>query len=197
MTTIELRHETTRDAAEGYDGLAIEVRGLTQDVSRRRRGGQGDRLRRRTRRGLRPARPERRRQVDDDRDAHDDARSRRAARARLAGLDVARDPLAARQIVERRLPGSGRRPLAHGAAQSRASRAALGRQGRPCRRADRRDRRGVRHHGASSTAPSRATAVGSGGAWRSRARSSPTRRSCSSTSRRSGSTRGSATSCST
>jgi ABC-2 type transport system ATP-binding protein len=30
MTTIELRHETTRDAAERYDGLAIEVRGLTK-----------------------------------------------------------------------------------------------------------------------------------------------------------------------
>jgi ABC-2 type transport system ATP-binding protein len=30
MTTIELRHETTRNAAERYDGLAIEVRGLTK-----------------------------------------------------------------------------------------------------------------------------------------------------------------------
>jgi ABC-2 type transport system ATP-binding protein len=30
MTTIELRHETTRTAAERYDGLAIEVRGLTK-----------------------------------------------------------------------------------------------------------------------------------------------------------------------
>src|SRR6476661_9548033 len=30
MTTIELRHETTRTPAERYDGLAIEVHGLTK-----------------------------------------------------------------------------------------------------------------------------------------------------------------------
>src|SRR5512142_1103746 len=46
---------------------------------------------------LRSARPERRRQADDDRDAHDDDRPRRR-QAKLAWFDVVREPLAARQV---------------------------------------------------------------------------------------------------
>ena len=106
---------------------AIEVRAPHQDLSRRRRGGEGDRLRRRRRRGVRAARPERRRQVDDDRHA-DTTIAPTGGTARLAGFDVATRAARGARGRERRVPGGGRRPRAHRPAQPRPPRAALGRR---------------------------------------------------------------------
>ena len=180
MTTIELRHETTRDAAEGYDGLAIEVLGLTKTY---------------------PGGVEAVKAIDFDVERGEvfgllgpngagksttigmltTTLSPTSGTALLAGLDVARDPVAARQmssvvfqdpVVDRSF--TGRRNLELHARLW-----------------------GVKAGRAASRIAEIGEAFGSGGAWRSRARWSPTLRSCSSTSRRSGSIPGSATSCST
>ena len=116
--------------------------------------------------------------------------------ARLAGFDVAQAATRGRGIssvvfqeavVDRGLSGR---------AQPRPARPPVGR--RSTAQAGQRIAelgRGARPRPSSSTGRSRATAAASGAGWRSRARWSPSRRCCSSTSRPSASTRGSGTSC--
>ena len=140
MTTIELQHEKLRDAADEYDGLAIEVRALTKtypggveavkaidfDVARRR--------------GLRPAR----------------ARTAPASRPPIGMLTTTDRPTAGPPCLpattshrarsrpdrgERRLPGAGGRPRAHRSPQPRAPRPALGRARPRAPHAHRRARR--------------------------------------------------------
>ena len=96
-----------------------------QDLPRRCRSRRRDRLHGASRRGVRPARPERRREVDDDRDAHHDRRAdrRMGSRRRLRrGRRPDRRPARERG----RVPGSRRRRLAHRSAEPREPCPALG-----------------------------------------------------------------------
>jgi ABC-type sugar transport system ATPase subunit len=89
-----------------------------EDLPGRRRSRQGHRLSGCRRGGVRPARPQRRRQVDHDRDAHDHDRPNRGQRARgLFRCRARADRRPPRQ--QRRLSGRGRRPRPDRPAQSR------------------------------------------------------------------------------
>ena len=78
--------------------MTIDVQSLRKTYPGGVEAVKGDRFRRWRRRGVRAAWPERRGQIDDDRDAHDDDRADDGT-ARLAGFDVARDPIAARGVA--------------------------------------------------------------------------------------------------
>ena len=125
-------------------------------------------------RGLRAARPERRREVDDGRHAHHDGRARRsgtAAAGRLRRRPLRRSQ--ARSISQRRLPGGGGRPGAQRTAQPRDPRPPLA----ACRRPTPRRRidelaADARPRATCSTGPSGPTAAASGDGSRSPERSS-------------------------
>ena len=175
---------------------AIEVRQPRKDLPRRRARRPGHQLQRAPWRGVRAARPERRRKVDDGRHAHDDGapelRDRRAGRLR-------RRALAARGAVdlERRLPGGRGRPRPHRPAQPRHPRPPLAGRRRPTPATASPSSPGRSASPTCSTARSAPTAEASGGGSRSPARWCRARGCSSSTSRPSASTRASGRSCST
>ena len=121
---------------------AVEVSQLRKTYPGGVEAVEGDRFRGRSGRGVRAARPERRRQVDHDRHAHDHDRPDRRGTARLAGYDVAtqtRSRASVSSVVFQEAVVDG---ALSGRAQPRAARPPVGRRPPARAVADRRaDRR--------------------------------------------------------